>query len=164
MAERRQCDVHTAIAGQPDDRNSGQSPLPLFRRDVRIFLDRVLHFLGRQVSLLSVSLGINSGSRNTLFDQEALDPSHTTFGERLVEGWSSALIRVTFQREVSVRLGFKIFLEISRHRHQDLLLRGQQARVRILGRGLRRLEIHTVQSKPPFEMPCQLAEVAGFQP
>src|SRR5579862_2134295 len=91
------------------------------------------------------------GLRNSLLDEVALHASHPPFRQRLIVGSGTANVGMTLKNQVRIRLGFKILLEVGGHRHQNLLLAGQQSSVGILDRRHSRLEVDTVKRQTSFQ-------------
>ncbi len=61
------------------------------------------------------------------------------------------MIGVTFESQVRVRLGFKIFLEVGGQSRQGLLLARQQTAIGIFLRRLSGREVNAVQREAGFE-------------
>jgi len=88
-----------------------QSLLPLFFIQLRILLDRLFDLIGCLVLIIAETLGLKVIGRYTLVDQEVLGNLSTPFREILVVAVRPALIGVTNEGQVSIRLVLEIFLE-----------------------------------------------------
>src|SRR5437879_6589180 len=150
-AARIQRHVHTAITRHADDLNSCQRSPLLFRRQFCVLNDGLFHLVGSEIAFGAKRLGVNRRLRNTLLDQEVLYAGNTALRESLVEGSASAMVGVTFQRQMRVGLDFTVLLEVRRKNVQRLLLARQQPARRIFRGRLSRREVNAVQRQPGFE-------------
>src|SRR5216683_3288098 len=119
-----ECDIHTAIGCQLDHLHVLRNSSALTGSQIGSRIDRLLHFLVAEFSLLAVGLGLDIGFRYSVADQHFLGTGCATLGQSQVVFVRTTRIGVGFKNESSVRILCQINLEVRGHTFQRLRLAG----------------------------------------